>query len=44
MEVSSKLTTPVVLHTTPIQFGAGQARKPVWMFWRKEKSLAPAGN
>jgi len=42
--VSSQLTTPAVLHTTPIQFGAGQVRKPVCMFWRKEKSLTPAGD
>jgi len=44
MEVSSQLTTPAILHTTPIQFGAGQARNPVWMYWRKEKSLDPAGD
>jgi hypothetical protein len=46
MEVSGQIYTPAAVPreiiVAPIDCEAGWVPEPVWMFWRREKSLAPA--
>jgi hypothetical protein len=49
MKVSDQVQTlaalaPVKEPLVPSGEKSGWAPQPVWMFWRKEKSLTPAGN
>jgi len=46
MEVSGQIYDPAAIPreiiVAPIDCEAGLAPEPVWMFWRREKSLTPA--
>jgi hypothetical protein len=44
MEVSGQFHARAALPPVPIGQDAGWAPEPVWTLWRREKSLAPAGN